>query len=83
MRVYLHGSPDQPPPARHTLLVTPAAHLPGQEMPHEFVERDGSPRTFDILFEYGKAEVPDVLGKYLVENKLAEKTRLILPGVFT
>ena len=34
------------------------------------------------MFVHGKAEVPDVLGKYMIEHRLAEKTRLIIPGAF-
>ena len=82
MNVYLHGSDGNPPPARHVVIMSPAAHLAGKELPHEFVEPDGKPRNFEITFVYGKAEVPDALGKYMIEQKLAEKTRLILPGAY-
>ena len=83
MNVYLHGSDGQPPPARHVVIMTPAAHLAGQELPSEFVEADGKPRNFEILFVHGKAEVSDALGKYMIAQKLAEKTRLVIPGAYT
>jgi hypothetical protein len=82
LNVFLHGSDGQPPPAHHVVIMTPAAHLAGQELPSEFVEADGKPRNFEIMFVHGKAEVPDVLGKYMIEHKLAEKTRLIIPGAY-
>ena len=83
LNVYLHGSADKPPVAHHILIVTPAAHLPGAEHPSEFFEADGKPKDFPVDFIHGKAEVPDTLGKYMVAQGLAQKSRLVIPGAWS
>lgn len=82
MLVYLHGSPDRNPPASHTKFIAPAAHLAGQECPHEWVDTTNKPIEFQIDFVHGKAEVDDAIGKYLVETGQAFRSRLIRPDLY-
>ncbi len=49
------------------------------EMPAEWVDDKNNPLTFQVEFRRGKAEVDDKIGKYLIDNGLARKTKLILP----
>lgn len=85
MLVFLHGSvasdgTPTPPPAVQYLIVSPAAHLRGQEVPAHWVDDKNNPIQFEILFQQGKAEVDDEMGNYLVKTGQAQKSRLILPG---
>lgn len=63
-----------------TMSVAPAATIQNQEVPVEWVDDQNNPVQFNVEFVYGEAEVPDALGRYLIENELARKTKLILPG---
>lgn len=36
-----------------------------------------TPRTFEVVFHYGIAEVPDPLGKWLVANGVANKSKIV------
>lgn len=80
MNVFLHGSDGQPPPAAHTVIVCPAAHMPNTEVPKEWVDRDNNPVTFPVVFQHGKAEVDDALGAYMVKAGIAQRSRLIVPS---
>jgi hypothetical protein len=42
-------------------------------------EKREIPRTFEVVFAYGAAEVPDPLGKFMVANGLANRTKLFIP----
>jgi hypothetical protein len=90
MICYLHGSPDKPPVAEHTLICSPAGHRP-REFPigngddDDWWDHSGDkphPRQFEVKFFHGTAEVPDPLGRYLIATGLAEKSRLILPNAW-
>jgi hypothetical protein len=83
VRVYIHGSEGRPPPASHTKYIAPAAHMAGQECPVDWVDSTGKPREFQIDFLNGTAEVEPTIGKYLIDTKQAERSRLILPGYFS
>lgn len=63
----------------HLLHICPAGHLKGQEMPSDWVDDENKPVNFTIKFQFGEAEVPSEIGKYLVEYGMAKKTPLILP----
>jgi hypothetical protein len=86
MKVYLHGSGDDNagkvgPVARHGFFVCPAGHRP-KDCPagEQWWENSGDgpkPREFFVEFVRGEAEVEDPLGKYLVENGLAQPTRYV------
>ena len=64
------------------MSVCPAEHLKGQELPSEWVDEKNEPINFNIEFEYGKANVSDSLGKYLIKHQMAARTRLIMPAGF-
>lgn len=66
----------------HIMHVCPAADAEGREgaeAPSEWVSDNNEPLPFAVEFSYGKAEVPDHLGRYLVRRGLARKSGLILP----
>jgi hypothetical protein len=44
----------------------------------DFRNADGSPRTFQVTFYRGRAEVPNNLGRWMVDHGYA--TSLILPA---
>lgn len=65
--------------ASFIMSVSPARHLEGQgEMPSEWVNEKNEPIDFNVEFEFGKAEVPDNLGKYLLKHGFAKMSRLIM-----
>jgi hypothetical protein len=78
VKVYLTGERSSLA-ATHTIYVSPAGHLGGQEMPHEWVSATNEPLTFPVVFENGVAEVESNLGEYLTKYKIASKTKLIFP----
>ena len=66
------------------MSICPAKHLEGQgEMPSDWVDDKNAPLEFNVEFVFGKADVPDSIGKYLVKHQLAKKSRLILPELLT
>ena len=65
--------------ASFLLSVSPARHLEGQEVPADWVTDKNEPIDFNIEFVFGRAEVSDAIGEYLVKHKFASFTRLILP----
>lgn len=69
MKVYYRGRS-----SNHHLYVQPA-----NEYPHvsEWREPDGRPKSFDIHFKNGEADVDDKLADYLVDKNLASKTKVI------
>lgn len=64
----------------HTMHICPAAdpRIKG-EVPADWVDDKNNPRTFQINFYRGKAEVDDQIGKYLIDTELARKTKIIRP----
>lgn len=64
------------------MSVCPGSHLAGQELPSEWVDDKNVPIEFNIEFEYGKANVSDSIGKYLIKHQMAARTRLIMPAGF-
>lgn len=46
----------------------------------EWFDDLGAPKMFVIDFKHGRAEVPDSVGRYLVETRQAKRTMLFLPG---
>lgn len=65
--------------AAYNLFVRPANDMQGTP-PSDFVDADKNPIQFTVTFEYGRAEVPDALGYYLLDNGHAQRTALILPA---
>lgn len=66
---------------RHTVYVTPAA-TPGVDAT-DFRDKDGKPRTFAVVFEDGRARVPDNLGQYMIDHGLARYAPVLLPSDIT
>lgn len=64
----------------HTMHISPAAdpRIKG-EVPVDWVDDKNNPRTFQVHFYKGRAEVDDQIGNYLIETGLARKTKLIMP----
>jgi hypothetical protein len=58
-----------------TLMVAPAALMPENERPSDWME-NGKPRRFDLKFEEGVLEVDSKLGAWLIENGHVNKTPL-------
>jgi hypothetical protein len=86
MIVYLTGSPDKPPGAKHFMSCSPAGHLP-----HQYTQETDNgvwwdkstiparPRNFDLIFDDGACVVTQPgLGEYLVTNGFAVRHRPIL-----
>ncbi len=60
----------------HTMFVQPASDAQSSE----FVDKDTKrPIMFTVVFEYGKAEVRDSLGQYMLDRGMAKRSPLILP----
>nr|WP_199065100.1 hypothetical protein [Chromobacterium sp. ASV5] len=52
---------------------------PGNEHPvSDFFDKDGKPSVFVVEFKYGRAEVPDNLGRYLIDEGLAQESAILL-----
>lgn len=79
MRVYYAGERNN-----HQMSVAPAADTRAMRegINAEWLDARGQPRTFQVNFINGVAEVPDSLGKYLIKTGQAKRTRLWLPPGF-
>ncbi len=72
MRVFYTGSHAGEMP----VTVCPGGHLDHAGLPAEWID-NGKPLTFTVTFRNGEARVPDDLGRYLIDQKIASS--LILP----
>ena len=72
MKVHYQGSSNN-----HRMFVQPGVQHPEVS---EWREGLNAPKLIEVLFVNGVADVPDNLGKYLVDNELAKKSRLLLPN---
>jgi hypothetical protein len=62
------------------VCICPARHLEGKgEMPADWVSDKNEPIEFNVEFVYGKAEVSDSIGKYMIKHQLAARSKLIIP----
>ena len=79
MKIYIGGKARENP--RHSMHVCPAADksFVKGEVPTEWVNDLNEALTFSIDFAFGQAEVPDHLGRYLVDRGLAHKTPMFRP----
>lgn len=79
MKVYYAGTR-----SNHTMYVAPAGdpRFTGGVIDSEWVNESGEPRTFEVFFRDGVAQVADALGRYLVKTGQAKRTRLLLPRGF-
>ena len=60
-----------------TIAVAPAAVDPTARV-EGWLDAEGTPVTFNIRFIYGVAEVADEMGRFMVDKKLARKSRPLL-----
>lgn len=77
MRIYHHHR------RPHTLYTSPAGDPRGVRggIDGDWLHEDGSPKLLSVNFDAeGAAEVPDSLGRYLIETRQAKRTRLFLPS---
>jgi hypothetical protein len=78
MRVFLY-SDNAEKSAKYTAHVCPAGDKDWEgysaDMPASWTERDGNRKRFEIRFTWGAAEVPDELGRYMIERGIAHKSR--------
>ena len=52
---------------------------PGNEYPNsEWIDEKGKPRLITVEFKFGKAEVPDNLGQYMLDHDMAKPSPIIL-----
>ncbi len=72
MRVYRPQDRDVP---RHAVFVQPGRQFPVSE----WMDEDGKPRMFRVVFHAGCAEVDDNLGEYMISQEVAQRSPLILP----
>ena len=73
--MFVYMDCDHPKP-RHELLCTPARNADSVE----FKDEHGKPKMYQVIFEHGRAEVPDNLGRWLVDNGMAVRSRIIKPA---
>ena len=64
------------------MSICPGRHLEGQELPSDWVDEKNNPIEINVEFIYGKANVSDSIGKYLIKHQMAARTRLIMPAGF-
>lgn len=82
MIVWIHGSADKPAPAEHVMFVCPAGDprvKPG-DADSSWVDAQNHPITQQVVFRHGKAEVDDVLGRYMIKHGLASRSQLFTPN---
>lgn len=52
---------------------------PGRKHPvSDWLDDSGEPLSFNVKFEYGKAEVPDNLGRFLIDQGLAQESVILV-----
>jgi hypothetical protein len=80
MNIYLTGERERQNP-NHVMQVAPAAdkRVAPNGIPSDWLDDDKKPRTFPIVFRYGKAVVEDNLGAYLVKTGQASASSLLKP----
>jgi hypothetical protein len=80
MLVYLdHGrTPDHWRNPEHTVVACPAKHMPAVSHASEWKDGQGEPVVFSVKFRDGVADVPDHLGKYLLDQGHVKKSRPLL-----
>lgn len=78
MKVYLIAEKARRQPV-FIMSIAPAADMPNQEVPADWVTDDNKPVQFNLNFEFGEAEVDDAIAKYLLERGMVKRTRLLLP----
>lgn len=64
------------PSPRHTLFVQPGTEYPVSE----WLADNRKARLIPVLFTHGRADVPDNLGRYLIDKGYARPSPLLLPA---
>lgn len=72
MKIYL---PDQLQKPSRSIFVQPGRQFSASD----WLEADGSPKSFTVVFRYGMAEVADNLGNYMIDAGLAKRSPILLP----
>ncbi|ADE12143.1 hypothetical protein [Sideroxydans lithotrophicus] len=71
MKIYLPHYDGKP---THNVFVQP-----GREYPNSaWMDENGKPRMFAVEFRYGRAEVADNLGQYMLDKELAQSSPIIV-----
>lgn len=73
MKVYLPGSR-----GKHTVYVQPGKQYPASQ----FLNADGTATLFTVVFKDGAAEVSRSLGRYMIDEKIAHRSPIILSEHF-
>jgi len=60
---------------QHNFFITPGKEHPETK---EFFDEQGNPLQIPVQFNYGMAEVPDNIGRYLIKKELASKSKILL-----
>lgn len=78
MRIFLHSTRAEASPS-YIVTVAPAADdfVKSEHAIADWKTPEGNPKQIEVVFQYGAAEVPDALGKYIVSRGIAQKTRLV------
>lgn len=71
MKIYMPGSK-----GLHRVFVQPGNEFPTSD----FMTKEGKPILFTVEFKEGMAKVPDNLGRYMLNKKLAQSSPIILPN---
>jgi hypothetical protein len=66
---------------RATLFVSPGTHHP--ENSNWVDPKTRAPLQFTIRFENGRADVDEEMGRYLIDQELAQRSPIILPRIKT
>lgn len=78
MFVYLAGERERANP-KHTMYVAPAndKRVGPSNIPSDWLNDDGTAKTFPIEFAHGRASVDEQLGRYLVSTGQAQPSSII------
>lgn len=81
MRIYAIG--DNASRAAETIQAVAPGAYPGAKSdgPADWFDGEGRPVTIKVHYKDGAADVPDELGRLMLAQKLAKRTRLLLPGL--
>ena len=77
MKVYLPHPKARRQPV-FIMCTAPATLVRNQEIPLHWLDEKGNPAQINIEFKFGEAEVEDGLARLLLEQKLVQKSTLIL-----
>lgn len=78
MKVYATGEKPSRQPS-FVMCIAPASTARNEEVPAHWVDDKNNPVQFNVEFKYGVAEVEDDIGRYLIKNELARRSKMILP----